>query len=40
MPCCKNRRSRCRHDNNKAPQDMPVDGVQVYVAANPLYTGS
>ena len=23
-----------------APQDMPVDGVQVYVAANPLYTGS
>ncbi|MDN2699713.1 CzcE family metal-binding protein [Janthinobacterium sp. SUN073] len=23
-----------------APKDMPVDGVQVYVAANPLYTGS
>ncbi|ATD58813.1 hypothetical protein CNX70_00355 [Janthinobacterium svalbardensis] len=23
-----------------APQDMPVDGVQVYVAANPLYAGS
>ena len=23
-----------------APQDMAVDGVQVYVAANPLYAGS
>ena len=23
-----------------APKDMPVDGVQVYVAANPLYAGS
>ncbi|QYG05387.1 CzcE family metal-binding protein [Janthinobacterium sp. PAMC25594] len=23
-----------------APKDMAVDGVQVYVAANPLYTGS
>ncbi|SFY31850.1 Heavy-metal resistance protein CzcE [Janthinobacterium lividum] len=23
-----------------APKDMPVDGVQVYVAANPQYAGS
>lgn len=23
-----------------APKDMPVDGIAVYVAANPLYTGS
>lgn len=23
-----------------APKDMPVDGIQVYVAANPLYAGS
>ena len=23
-----------------APQDMPVDGIEVYVAANPLYAGS
>jgi hypothetical protein len=23
-----------------APKDMPVDGVQVYVAGNPLYAGS
>lgn len=22
------------------PKDMPVDGIQVYVAANPLYAGS
>lgn len=23
-----------------APQDMPVDGIKVYVAANPQYAGS
>ncbi|MDN2674686.1 CzcE family metal-binding protein [Janthinobacterium sp. SUN026] len=23
-----------------APKDMPVDGIQVYVAGNPLYAGS
>jgi hypothetical protein len=26
--------------NEIAPQDMPVDGIEVYVAANPLYAGS